>query len=125
MGDAHGAQEVATNVMGMILGPSKTPKLIESVTRARVWLVLVADARKRQQAATNTMGMGSEPHTQRAPTAQCTYACVPAQVADARERQEAATNAMEVARSDLMRAIRERYTEEQLWSDKIRRASTW
>ena len=47
------------------------------------------------------------------------------QVAEARESHETAGQAVENARSDLMQAIRERYTEEQLWSDKIRRASTW
>lgn len=36
-----------------------------------------------------------------------------------------ACDASESAQAALTNCIRERYNEEQLWSDKIRRASTW
>eukprot|EP00798_Chlamydomonas_sp_ICE-L_P010115 gene10115-8016_t len=48
-----------------------------------------------------------------------------AAVAAARENLEVVSDAKEGAQADLMRAIRERYAEEQMWSDKIRQASTW
>ncbi|KAJ9530953.1 hypothetical protein QJQ45_028769 [Haematococcus lacustris] len=48
-----------------------------------------------------------------------------AQVAAAKDASEAAATAVEEAQVAVMQAIRERYTEEQLWGDKIRRASTW
>jgi sensitive to high expression protein 9 len=48
-----------------------------------------------------------------------------AQVAAARDAHEAAIEAVEGAQVALMQAIRERYTEEQMWAEKIRRAATW
>ncbi len=36
-----------------------------------------------------------------------------------------AAEALESAHSEVLAAIRERYSAETLWSDKIRRASTW
>lgn len=43
----------------------------------------------------------------------------------AKQQTKAATDRVEEAQVELMNLIRERYIEEQLWSDKIRRASTW
>jgi len=48
-----------------------------------------------------------------------------AAVAAAKGGHEDAGAAVEAAQADLMVRIRERYTQEQLWSDKIRRAATW
>ncbi|KIZ04598.1 putative Sensitive to high expression protein 9 like protein [Monoraphidium neglectum] len=48
-----------------------------------------------------------------------------AAVAEAKARYEEAGEAVELAQADLMHRIRERYTQEQLWGDKIRRAATW
>ncbi|KAG1664982.1 hypothetical protein FOA52_001994 [Chlamydomonas sp. UWO 241] len=48
-----------------------------------------------------------------------------AQVAVAKDSFEAVGEALESSRGSLMGAIRERYAQEQAWSDKIRRASTW
>ncbi|GFR49127.1 hypothetical protein Agub_g10925, partial [Astrephomene gubernaculifera] len=46
-------------------------------------------------------------------------------VAQAKAAYGAASEALEGAHGELLRAIRERYSAETLWSDKIRRASTW
>lgn len=48
-----------------------------------------------------------------------------AAVAASKQRFEEAGEAVEMAQAELMQKIRERYTQEQLWSDKIRRAATW
>jgi hypothetical protein len=48
-----------------------------------------------------------------------------AHVAAARDAHEGAVEAVEGAQVALMQAIRERYTEEQMWAEKIRRAATW
>ncbi|KAI8463011.1 MAG: Mdm33 family-domain-containing protein [Monoraphidium minutum] len=48
-----------------------------------------------------------------------------AEVTAAKAGYEEAGAAVEAAQADLMQKIRERYTQEQLWSDKIRRAATW
>lgn len=50
----------------------------------------------------------------------CLFFCVPSQTAFG-----SAAEALESAHSEVLAAIRERYSAETLWSDKIRRASTW
>ncbi|KAF5832584.1 Mdm33 family-domain-containing protein [Dunaliella salina] len=48
-----------------------------------------------------------------------------ADVAAARDAYEKAADEVDAAQVHLFKAIRERYTEEQLWGDKIRRTATW
>ncbi len=69
----------------------------------------------------------------------CVYVCVTSlsaalcrdegkvnnEVQEARIAHEDSVTSVERAQEEYMQAMRERYTAEQLWGDKIRRAATW